>query len=297
MKRTTTDSLRGCASFLRERHPSGVPDADFVTFGMATEYLRAFVDNEWTNQMVFGEHPTVARSNRAGRAFMRAEPAATDDRYRNQQRTLRIAELLFNLQDVEGIDARLEELRSGNVEPTYSELEAGAFLLQRAVRFRYIKSSGTKGADYDAEIPLADAAKVNCEMKCKVEGTDLGEGAVRNPLQTARKQLPPGEPGLVFLKVPEAWVYQPETAQVVPTTIDAFLRGTSRVVAVVLRWEEQHLQGQDGGALILYRFRLERGTPPKAVAPAVEALLTALAGPAMAAWVSFRAIAEEALER
>jgi hypothetical protein len=78
--------------------------------------------------------------------------------------------------------------------------------------------------------------------------------------------------------------------------IDAFLRGTSRIVAVVLRWEEQYLQRPDG-ARILYRLRLERGTPPKAVAPPVERLLTVLTGPSTAEWVSFRAIAEEALLR
>lgn len=297
MKRTTIDSLARCARFLREHGPTGASDADFVAFGMATEYLRALVDNEWTNQMVFGEHPIVARSSRSGRAFMMAEAAAVDDQYRNQQRTLRIAELLFNLQDVDGIDARLEELCSGNVESIYSELEAGAFLLRRAVQFKYVNPSGIKGADYDAEIRLPDGAKVNCELKCKAEVTDLGEGAVRNPLQAARKQLPSGEPGLVFLKIPEAWVAQPETAHVVPTAIDAFLRGTSRVLAVVLRWEQQHLQGADGGALVLYRFRLERGTPPKPVPPPVEELLTTLAGPATAAWVSFRSIAEEAVLR
>jgi hypothetical protein len=228
---------------------------------------------------------------------MRAEAAEADERYRNQQRTLRIAELLFNLQDVEGIDAKVEELRSGNVESTYSELEAGEFFLRQAVQFRYVTPSGTKGSDYDAEIPLPEAAKVNCEMKCKVEGAKFGEGAVRNSLQAARKQLPPGEPGLVFLKAPEAWVYKADTVQVMPRTIDAFMRSTSRVVAVVLRWEEQHLQGPDGGALILYRFRLERGTPPKPVTPSVEALLTSLARPGTAEWVSFRTIAEEALQR
>jgi hypothetical protein len=294
VRQTTAESLRGCARFLRQYHPSGAADADYITFGMATEYLRAFVDNEWTNQMVFGQHPAVSMSNRPGRVFMRAESEEGEERYRNQQRTLRIAELLFNLQEVEGIDARLEHLRSGNVESTYSELEGGAFLRRRSVMFRYVTPSGTKGADYDAEIRLDDGTKVNCEMKTKAEGTDLGEGAVRNPLQTARKQLPPGEPGLVFLRVPEPWVRQPKAAQVVPGMIDAFLRVTSRVVAVVLRWEEQHLQRPDG-ACILYRFRLERGTPPKAVAPPVERLLTVLTGLSTAEWVSFRAIAEEAL--
>jgi hypothetical protein len=82
--------------------------------------------------------------------------------------------------------------------------------------------------------------------------------------------------------------------QVLAATIDAFLRSTSRVVAVLLRWEEQHLNKHDG-ALILYKIRLERGTPPKAVAPSAGKVLDVLAGPATADWVSFRAIAEEAL--
>ena len=81
VKQTTTESLTRCARFLRERHASGAADADFVRFGMATEYLRAFVDNEWTNQMVFGQHPTVSRSNRKGRAFMRADATTRNLRY------------------------------------------------------------------------------------------------------------------------------------------------------------------------------------------------------------------------
>jgi hypothetical protein len=291
---TTTDKLEACAQHLCGRHPSGAPDADFITFGMATEFLRAVVDNEWTNQMVFGEHPTISRINRAGRGFMRAEATTDDERYRNQQRALLTAELLFNLQNVEGIDTRLDDLRSGLVESTYSELEAGGFLRDRGVLFRYVTPSGTKGADYDAEIPLAGGGKLNCEMKCKVESTDLSEAAVRNPLQTARKQLPPGEPGLVFLKIPEQWVRQPEVAQLVPPAIDSFLRGTSRVVAVVVCWEEQHLLPA-GGALITYRFRLERGASPKEVPPAVEEVLKALVSPPIAPRVSFRSIAESVL--
>ena len=94
--------------------------------------------------------------------------------------------------------------------------------------------------------------------------------------------------------VPEPWVQQPEAARILPTIIDAFLRGTSRVTAVMLRWEEQQLLRPDG-ALILYKFRLERGSPPKVVAPPLEPLLNVLAGPATAAWVSFQAIAEQVM--
>lgn len=296
MRRTTVESLTGCARFLRDDYPGGQADADYVCFGMATEYLRCFVDNEWTNQMVFGQHPTVTRAYRAGRTFMRAEPEEAEERLRNQQRTLRVAEILFNLQAIEGIDSRLDDLRAGVVESTYAELECGAFLHRRGIAFRYVVPSGVQGADYDAEIIIEGGGEVCCEMKCKAEGTDLSEGAVRNPLQTARKQLPRGQAGLVFLKVPEIWVRQEGVAHIVPSTIDAFLRGTSRVVAVVIRWEEQHLL-PSGGAATLYRFRLERGATPKAVPEPVERILGLLAEPGGAPWVSFRAIAEQTVAR
>ena len=159
MKQTTAERLLGCARFLRDGHPHGEAHSDYIAFGMATEYLRAFVDNEWTNQVVFAEHPTVDRGNRPGRAFMRAEATDVEDRYRNQERALRIAELLFNLQDVDGIDARVDALRSGMLESTYAELEYGAFLRRRGVMFRYVMPSGSKGADYDAEVHLPVGAE------------------------------------------------------------------------------------------------------------------------------------------
>ena len=89
--------------------------ADFISFGAATEYLRAVVGNEWANQMVFSQHPTVSRINRQGRTFMRAE-ADDDEQYRNLERTRRIAELLFNLQGVEGVGGRVHDLRAGKLE-------------------------------------------------------------------------------------------------------------------------------------------------------------------------------------
>jgi hypothetical protein len=296
MRQTTIESLSGCAKFLRDSYSRGQADADFITFGMATEYLRRFVDNEWTNQMVFGQHPTVSRANRAGRAFMRAEPEEAEERFRNQMRTLRIAEILFNLQAVEGIDSRLDDLRAGMVESTYAELECGAFMHRQGITFRYVVPSGLQGADYDAEIIMDDGGKVYCEMKCKAEETELSKGAVRNPLQTARTQLPQGQAGLVFLKVPERWLRQEQVVQIVPSTIDSFLRATSRVVAVVVRWEAQHLL-PSGAAATLYRFRLERGAAPKAVSKPVGRILGVLAGPGLAPWVSFRAIAEQAVAR
>jgi hypothetical protein len=295
MTLVSLDSLKSCSRFIRDHHSGARADVDFVTFGTATEYLRAVVGNEWTNQMVFSEHPTVSRPNRPGRVFMKADEEETEHKYRNQERTLRIAELLFNLQSVEGIDGRIEDLRAGKVEATYAELEAGAFLLRRGVPFKYVDETGVKGLDYDGQILLRSGERVNCEMKCNVESTGLSDRTSRNALDAARKQLPSGEPGLVFLKVPEPWVRDPAVSAILSAAINDFLRGTSRVVAVVLRWEEVDVQAGEAGVLIAYKYRVERGTPPKSVSSEVGHLLDQLSGPAMAAWVSFRGIAEEAI--
>ncbi|HET8670799.1 MAG TPA: hypothetical protein VFM05_09300 [Candidatus Saccharimonadales bacterium] len=268
---------------------------NFVALGTATEYLRAVVGNEWTNQMVFSQHSTVSRPNQLGRAFMKAEDEETEHRYRNLERTVRLAELLFNLQFIKGIDGRLDDLRRGKVEATYAELEAGAFLLRRSVLFNYVDEIGVKGLDYDGQILLKSGERVICEMKCKVESTGLSEGGSRNALDAARRQLPPGEPGIVFLKIPESWVRDPKVSTVLSTALNDFLRGTSRVIAVVLRWEEVFVQAGEVGALIAYKYRVELGPAPKSVSPEVQNLLDQLSGPAMSAWISFGVIAEEAV--
>jgi hypothetical protein len=133
-------------------------------------------------------------------------------------------------------------------------------------------------------------------MKCKVESTDLSEGTIRNTLDAARKQLPSGEPGLIFLKIPESWVRKSDIGTLLPRTVNDFLRGTSRVVAVILRWEEVYVQTGENGAIIAYKYRVEGGTVPKNVSSEVQNMLDRLSSPATSTWVSFRTIAEEAIQ-
>ena len=296
MKIVSLESLKDCARFVRDHHPDRKGDETFVSFGIATEYLRAVVGNEWTNQMVFSQHPTVSHSNQLGRKFMKVDELDTENKYRNQERTLRIAELLFNLQSVDGIDGRLDDLREGPVEATYSELEAGGFLLRHAVPFNYIDETGVRGLDYDGQIILQNGERVNCEMKCKIESTEFSESTIRNTLDTARKQLPSGKSSLVFLKIPEPWVHQSQISTLLPTVMNDFLRGTSRVVAIILRWEEVYILPRQEGSLIVYKYGIERGITPKKISSEVRNLLDQLSRPGRGPWISFRSIAEEAVQ-
>jgi hypothetical protein len=286
---------RGIArAFIRD-HPSRSPSTEFIAYAIATEYLREVVGNEWTNQTVFGMHPTVTRTNRPGRAFLRAEATDSADGFRNLERVVSLAEMLFNLKDVDGIGARIDDLRNGVIESTYAELESGDFLYRRGITFRYVDRTGQKGADFDAVLPLEDGSSLPAEMKAKAETTELSANGVENILQNARSQLPPGTPGLIFLKLPEAWIRNPDVAAIVTSAVNGFLRGTTRVIAVILQWEEQHAVNPEG-ALTLYKFRLERGATPKPVSAAVESILKAVVvSEPNAAWVEFAAVAAQAL--
>ena len=296
MKTVSLNSLKDWGRSISDRHPDGKPNVEFVAFGIAVEYLRAVVGNEWTNQMVFPQHRDLSHANRQGRVFMKTDENEIEQRVRNQDRTLRIAELLFNLQCVAGIDGRLDALRRGNVEAIYTELEVGKFLLRQAVSFKYVDEVGVKGLDYDGQIFLHNNERVNCEMKCKIESTELSEGAIRNALDTARKQLPPSEQGIIFLKIPESWVHEVNIGTLLLTTINDFLRGTSRVIAVILYWEEVYLQAGKSAAIVANKYRIERGIVPKNVSHEVQKMLDQLSGPETASWVSFQTIAKETIQ-
>jgi hypothetical protein len=54
------------------------------------------------------------------------------------QRVLQLAETLFNLQGVRGLDQRLDLLFSGQIEPTMAELDFGMFLRMQAFERSYI---------------------------------------------------------------------------------------------------------------------------------------------------------------
>ena len=55
------DSLvRSLKFFMNAGEHNG--DPDFAAYGTATDFLRAFVGNEWTNQTVFAPQPTRRRA-------------------------------------------------------------------------------------------------------------------------------------------------------------------------------------------------------------------------------------------
>jgi hypothetical protein len=152
------------------------------------------------------------------------------------QRVLQLAETLFNLQGVQGMDQRLDSLFGGQIESTMAELDFGMFLRMQGSDFRYVTTSGVKGQDYDVELIYSGGLTACADSKCKLDGSEFSRAGLLSTLKKARKQLPPDRPGIAFVKIPQEWVDR-ETGNLglgddVATLLEEFFTSTERMVLV-----------------------------------------------------------------
>ena len=152
------------------------------------------------------------------------------------QRVLQLAETLFNLQGVQGLDQRLDLLSGGQIESTMAELDFGMFLRMQGSDFRYVPTSGVKGQDYDVELIYPDGLTACADSKCKLDGSAFSRDGLLSTLKKARKQLPADRPGIAFVKIPQGWVDR-ETGSLglgddVADLLDEFFNSTKRIVLV-----------------------------------------------------------------
>jgi hypothetical protein len=144
-----------------------------------------------------------------------------------------LAELVVNLMPARGVEAPLDQLAGGQIESGYAELEAGKLLLTRDIKFRFIWPSGVKGESFDLEVMFPNGIAVCADTKCKVETDIFSKNGLLNTLDGARKRnLPKGYPGMVIIKIPQAWHESDEIMVDVLAACNDFLRGTKRIVCV-----------------------------------------------------------------
>ena len=167
-------------------------------------------------------------------------------------RMLNLAEMLLNLQGVEGFQTCLDHMTLDQLESALSELQIGMMLYQDRIAFRYIDPLTVTGKSPDIEITLAGGTTALADIKCKYENTDISYETVTNTLKSARKQLPGGKPGMIFVKVPQEWTFESGELIMLPMPVvnatGDFLRNTTRVVKVIFYMF--HLsRNADGGIL------------------------------------------------
>jgi hypothetical protein len=155
------------------------------------------------------------------------------DRSASMRRIWELADMLRNLQFIQGFEQPLSKLKTDNVEASFAAFEIGRTLLRAGVRFRFVKPRGVRGKDYDYEAYPNDTDTVCIEGKCALRSTDVSNETIQRALNEARQQLPEDKPGVIFVRVPEAWVEDHFNTPFARIT-KGFLSQTQRVAAVIV---------------------------------------------------------------
>lgn len=224
MARIDVAALKKAVLYFEARAQRDIPlDLHRRVYALALGILGSIMGDQWVRAHVVEKH--------GGSDYFRAS-ADSAERFKNPARVVTFAEILFNLQGIEGFERRLPHLRSGDVESGVAELQCAGILTAAGfpIRFR------DEGYDLDICLPGGDAA---AEIKRKLESTEPSMETISNTLKKALKQLPRDRPGFVFLNIPDRWIADPPAAAVMQSALDGFFRNTSRITTVILWWETE----------------------------------------------------------
>jgi hypothetical protein len=130
--------------------------------------VKYFFGDQWLDRYV-----TPGERKRSG--FLRVIEGTGPETQISSFRIVDLAELLFNLQKIEGFDRCIEQMKHGDLEGTYAELDLGRMLHIAGHAFRFIKPKQMKREDYDVEIILPDGTILCADAKCKIETTDFSK--------------------------------------------------------------------------------------------------------------------------
>ena len=218
---TVRNLLNSYIAFVSNPEARDDPWARPYTLSLAV--IRYFLGENWLTEHT---EPGVGV-----RGFLRPDIEA-DNHQVQFFKSIDLAELLFNLQHIEGFDGCLARLRGGDIEPTLAELDAARMLYINDHMFWFIEPQGKQGDDFDFRVILPGLRVANIEAKCNIETPTVNLKSIENALNKARRQLPSKQPGIVFLKLPPSWIDTPNFAPQAAQIATNVMRNSSRVVSV-----------------------------------------------------------------
>lgn len=292
VERLTTEHLTVVVKTLMKSPSPVVADDDFLTYGLATEVLRFFFRNAWTNENVFPMHKDVSPAHRAGRRFLKTESTDLEEQFRHMQRVTSLAEIVFNLQSIEGLRQRISLIDKHDLEAALGEMESAALLATRDFQFRFVTPTGVKGQDYEGEIVTSTGRTVCCEMKSRSEQTSPSHQTLWSTFEKARKQLPKSKPAMILVKIPEAWTREHDIRTIVGAATERVFRQSQRIVAIVLTWEEWH-STPEGFRLVMNQVRPYPNKRSNLFAEDIDVVLSTIGRANNPDWVQFRRLVEK----
>ena len=224
--------------FLIRRHVASLPsemNRGARTLAVSFGIISQFLNDEWTHR----HFASSVFDNKARPGFFSLDVDTKETREFGAHRAYELAELMLNLQTVEGFNDRVQELLSAastKLESTFAELQVGGLLHQHWLPFRFLpkKQNSTRGEDYDFDVFRYQSLKICVEAKCKLERADASAASIFSSLRTGLKQVPKGQPAVLFVKVPQSWWDGGKLmAHELERVTYRFMGATTRVISVV----------------------------------------------------------------
>ncbi len=257
---------------------------DFLIFALSDRILRTLVGDKWVNSAIYPY--SKDQVTRDDRKYLSSKTLGIQW----QSRVKTLAEKLFNLQDICGIERIIDEIRHGNLSSRFAELDAGSFLYRRKVSFEFVIPQGKKGLDFD--IKIADAVNVNCEVKHKIDNLIPTKEIIQKTLHNAHEQVPSNESSLFFIKFPEEWTTFPTLPKILYSGMESFFSRNKNSLGVVFMWEHKISKFPDlKGWGWIYRFEAN----PYFIGDSYLDLFSKLSGPSTKEVIDLRKFTEDNL--
>ena len=258
--RVTVSDLHIAASQGSLKYPG---DRDMMTLGMTCSLLHVFLGTDWVTQNLVPANPAVARRFRESRSFLGPDLLECRERLLMATRASFLAEHLFNLQDVDGIEQQIEEIRRQHLRSRYDELLAAGLIKRANVPLRFLPAPEEKGTKHpDIGITCPDGRSLIVEVEGKDEETEPSASSLKSTLDHARKQLPSDLPGVIMVRIPQGWAERPDVVALYEEETRRLFRNSGRVIALIWLYDAVHQGPLPAGGLsyLIWRPFMNRGS-------------------------------------
>ncbi|MGO9976891.1 MAG: hypothetical protein ACLP01_29650 [Solirubrobacteraceae bacterium] len=241
----TTADVAASREEIRRAFPN--LDQQGIEYGVACEVIINIFGPDWWGTRLAGSRPDPYF----------AKERETGLRPVHDSRVIGLADDLMTCQYFAGFSEQREQLATRSLIAVYHELRVARMLHKNGHRVEFVIPRGEKGVDYDLCVDNVLAT----EVKAKEDDTEFTAASVRNSLSDAQSQLPAEGPGLIVLRVPDAWVGDLGIEKAMCEVIEDRLRNSHRVNGVLVLWDEW-VAGPAGG-LRGTRFRMHTNPTPR----------------------------------
>ncbi|TSD47965.1 hypothetical protein FFI94_018795 [Rhodococcus sp. KBS0724] len=176
---------------------------------MVADILTATIVSSHLGQHWYEQNFTMGKVNDQTRGYLYPthELPNVDQYLRTytSHRKHELARRLHQLQTFDWFPSTIEHVRTTQLSGAAFELDVATYLMALPLRVDRVSETGIKGEDFDLlfwvrETPIA------IEAKTKEDNTEFSEQTIKQTIKRAGSQLPKGQTGFVFMRIPMPWV-------------------------------------------------------------------------------------------